>query len=108
MIQTSSLLKDDIALFRLVRRAVQVRCRRSPLHEARQRPDVRLSHLQRLVLGQFVVWKVCKEMHQYAHVQCNCRRVGPLNRQFLLIYQSKRKDMCMCGGLHVAGSHENS
>ena len=71
------LLKED-ALSRLV---WHLRRGRRPLHEARQRPDVRLCHLQRLVLGQFVVCKVCTEMHQRA------ARFEPANRQLAATVQ---------------------
>ena len=51
------LLEEDVGLPRLVLRgaAIRGRRRRRPLHEAGQRPDVGLGHLQRLVLGQLVV-----------------------------------------------------
>ena len=111
MVRSSLLLpplKDDIALSRLILRCDVGRGRRGrrPLHEAGQRPDVGLGHLQRLVLGQFVVWKVYigEEMHRHVHVQCfgRRRRVASLNKQLSLICRGKRK----LGGLFVASSHE--
>ena len=57
------LLEEDVGLPRMVLRtaaAVRGRRRRRPLHEAGERPDVGLGHLQRLVLGQLVVCKVGK------------------------------------------------
>ena len=105
------LLEEDVGLPRLVLRAAAAirgrRRRRRPLHEAGQRPDVGLGHLQRLVLGQLVVCKVGKNKcirSQHANA-CDVRVgrtdrcVGRLYIRLSLIYHSKRKGIskkCIC------------
>ena len=88
------LLEEDVALPRLVLRtaaAIRGRRRRRPLHEAGERPDVGLGHLQRLVLGQLVVCKVGKnKCISSRHAQVTYQ-YGRLYIRLSLIYHSKRK-----------------